>query len=128
MAPVVGGPLLAALGAATGVRALAKVGLVLSAGTIAAMAEIGLRGVVPGANDNGTAVVALLALARRFRAEPPQGVRVMLSRSAPRSPSARGSRPSASATSPSCRARAPSSSASSRSARRTCWSCAARAS
>jgi hypothetical protein len=78
MAPVVGGPLLAALGAATGARALAKAGLVLSAGTMAAMTEIGLRGVVPGANDNGTAVVALLELARRFRAEPPQGVRVLL--------------------------------------------------
>lgn len=78
MAPVVGGPLLAALGAATGVRALARAGLALSAGTVAAMAEIGLRGVVPGANDNGTAVVALLELARRFRAEPPAGVRVLL--------------------------------------------------
>jgi hypothetical protein len=78
MAPVVGGPVLAALGAATGVRALAKAGLVLSAGTVAAMTEIGLRGVVPGANDNGSAVVALLELARRFHAEPPHGVRVLL--------------------------------------------------
>ena len=78
MAPVVGGPLLAALGAAAGVRTLAKAGLVLSAGTVAAMTEIGMRGVVPGANDNGTAVVALLELARRFRAEPPRGVRVLL--------------------------------------------------
>ena len=78
MAPVVGGPLLAGLGAAGGVRTLAKAGLVLSAGTVAAMTEIGLRGVVPGANDNGTAVVALLELARRFRAEPPRGVRVLL--------------------------------------------------
>jgi peptidase M28-like protein len=78
MAPVVGGPLLAALGAASGVRALTRTGLVLSAGTVAAMTEIGLRGVVPGANDNGTAVVALLELARRFRSEPPAGVRVIL--------------------------------------------------
>jgi Peptidase family M28 len=78
MAPVVGGPLLAGLGAATGVPALAKVGLGLSAATVAAMAEIGLRAVVPGANDNGTAVVALLELARRFKAEPPEGVRVLL--------------------------------------------------
>ena len=78
MVPVLGGPLLTALGAASGVRALAKAGLVLSAGTVAAMTEIGLRGVVPGANDNGTAVVALLELARRFRADPPDGVRVIL--------------------------------------------------
>jgi Peptidase family M28 len=78
MAPVLGGPLLAALGAATGVRALAKAGLVLSAGTVAAMTEIGLRGVVPGANDNGTAVVSLLALARRLAAQPAPGIRVIL--------------------------------------------------
>jgi hypothetical protein len=78
MAPVVGGPLLAALGALSGLRALTRTGLALSAGTVAAMIEIGLRKVVPGANDNGTAVVALLELARRFRAEPPKGVRVLL--------------------------------------------------
>lgn len=78
MAPVVGGPLLAALGALLGRRALAKLGLFLSAGSVTAMAEIGARKVVPGANDNGTAVVALLALARRFVAEPPEGIRVVL--------------------------------------------------
>jgi hypothetical protein len=78
MAPVVGGPLLAALGALAGRRALAKLGLMLSLGSVAAMTEIGARKVVPGANDNGTAVVALLALARRFVEEPPEGVRVIL--------------------------------------------------
>lgn len=78
MAPVLGGPLLAALGALTGRRLLAKLGLLLGLGSVAAMAEIGAREVVPGANDNGTSVVALLALARRFRERPPQGVRVIL--------------------------------------------------
>lgn len=78
MAPVVGGPILAALGALTGRRLLARLGLLLGIGSIAAMAEIGARKVVPGANDNGTSVVTLLALARRFAAEPPQGVRVIL--------------------------------------------------
>lgn len=78
MAPVVGGPVLAALGAASGSRALARAGLVLGLGSVAAMTEIGLRKSVPGANDNGTAVVALLALARRLLAEPPQGIRVIL--------------------------------------------------
>jgi peptidase M28-like protein len=78
MAPVVGGPVLAALGAATGRRWLAKLGLVLGLGSVAAMADIGSRDSVPAANDNGTAVVALLALARRFLAEPPEGVRVIL--------------------------------------------------
>jgi hypothetical protein len=78
MAPVVGGPLLAALGAATGRRALAKLGLLLGLGSVAAMADIGARKSVPAANDNGTAVVALLELARRFVAEPPEGIRVIL--------------------------------------------------
>jgi hypothetical protein len=78
MAPVVGGPVLAALGAASGRKLLAKIGLVLGLGSVAAMTDIGVRKSVPGANDNGTAVVALLALARRFVAEPPQGIRVIL--------------------------------------------------
>ena len=42
------------------------------------MAEIGLRDVVPGANDNGSAVVSLLALAERLVAEPPENLRVIL--------------------------------------------------
>jgi hypothetical protein len=78
MAPVVGGPLLAALGALSGKRLLAKLGLFLGLGSVAAMADIGARKVVPGANDNGTAVVAELALARRFVEKPPAGVRVIL--------------------------------------------------
>lgn len=78
MAPVFGGPVLAALGAASGRRWLSKLGLFLGFGTIAAMADIGLRKSVPAANDNGTAVVALLALSRRFLADPPQGIRVIM--------------------------------------------------
>ena len=78
MAPVFGGPLLAALGALTGRRLLAKLGLLFGLGSVAAMADIGARKSVPAANDNGTAVVALLALARRFLADPPEGIRVIL--------------------------------------------------
>jgi peptidase M28-like protein len=78
MAPVIGGPVLAALGALTGRRLLAKLGLLLGIGSVAAMTDIGLRKVVPGANDNGTSVVTLLALARRFAAEPPEGTKVIL--------------------------------------------------
>ncbi len=78
MAPVIGGPILAALGALSGRRLIARLGLLLGLGSAAAMAEIGSREVVPGANDNGTSVVALLALARRFLAEPPAGVRLIL--------------------------------------------------
>ena len=78
MAPVIGAPVLAALGALSGRRLLAKIGLFLGLGSVAAMADIGLRKSVPAANDNGTAVVALLELARRFVAEPPHGIRVVL--------------------------------------------------
>jgi hypothetical protein len=78
MAPILGGPLLAALGALSGRRLLARLGLLLGISSVAAMADIGLRKVVPGANDNGTAVVSLLALAQRLREEPPQNVRVIL--------------------------------------------------
>jgi hypothetical protein len=78
MAPVFGGPVLTALGALTGRRALAKLGLLLGLGSVAAMTDIGARKSVPAANDNGTAVVALLDLARRFLADPPQGIRVIL--------------------------------------------------
>jgi hypothetical protein len=78
MWPVVGGPLLSALGALTGRKLPAKLGLLFSAGSLAAMTDIGARQTVPGANDNGSSVVALLALARRFAAEPPKGIRVIL--------------------------------------------------
>jgi peptidase M28-like protein len=78
MAPVIGGPLLAALGAITGRRGLAKLGALFGLGTVAAMADVGLRPVVPGANDNGAACVVLLALAKRFAEEPPEGARVIL--------------------------------------------------
>ncbi len=78
MAPVVGGPLLVALGALTKVRAVTKLGTALGLAATAAMAEIGSRKVVPGANDNGTAVVSLLALAKRLADHPTTGVRVIL--------------------------------------------------
>jgi len=78
MAPVVGGPVLAALGALSGRRLLAKIGVFLGIGSAAAMTEIGLRDAVPAANDNGTSVIALLAVAERLLDEPPQGVRVVL--------------------------------------------------
>jgi hypothetical protein len=78
MAPVIGGPLLAALGALTGRRLLSKLGVLFGAGSAAAMADIGLRDAVPGANDNGTAVMTLLAIARRLLEQPTDELRVML--------------------------------------------------
>jgi hypothetical protein len=78
MAPVIGGPILAALGALTGRRLLAKLGIFFGLGSAAAMADIGMRKVVPGANDNGTGVVTLLALAERLVEAPPKDLRVIL--------------------------------------------------
>lgn len=79
------GPLLVALGALLGGerppapigRALTASGIALSAGHATAMVDIGMRQVVPGANDNLTGVAVLLSLARAMATEPP-AVRVML--------------------------------------------------
>jgi hypothetical protein len=78
MAPVIGGPLLSALGALSGKPLPSKLGVLLGAGSVAAMVDIGLRDAVPGANDNGTSVVMLLALARRLREQPTESLRVVL--------------------------------------------------
>jgi len=78
MAPVIGGPILAAVGALSGRRLLSKLGVLFGGGSVAAMLDIGLRDAVPGANDNGTAVVALLALARRLQEQATDELRVML--------------------------------------------------
>ena len=74
----VAGPLLVGAGALTGLRRLRAIGTVLSAGYAAAMLDIGLRRVVPGANDNLTGVAVLLSLAQSLRDEPAEGVRVIL--------------------------------------------------
>ncbi len=76
--PGVAGPALAAVGAAAGRRGLAAAGALVSAGFAAAIANIGASRVVPGANDNGTGVVALIALARALAQRPTESVRVML--------------------------------------------------
>ena len=69
---VAAGPALAA------VPTLRKLGLVLSAGSLLAFGDIATRSVVPGANDNLTAVAVLLELARLLRERPVEGVRVLL--------------------------------------------------
>jgi len=76
--PAVIGPALAALGAAAGRHGVAVAGALLSAVFAAAIANIGFSGVVPGANDNGTGVVALIALARALAERRTESVRVML--------------------------------------------------
>ena len=76
--PVIAGPALSALGALTGRRGLARVGLVLSAGSAASFADIARDRIVPGANDNLSGVAVLLAVAEALQAEPVEGVRVLL--------------------------------------------------
>lgn len=75
---VFGGPLLVAAGGLTGSRRARIAGTLLSLGSAAAFTDIGLRGVVPGANDNLTGVAVVLALARRLREQPVEGLRVVL--------------------------------------------------
>jgi acetylornithine deacetylase/succinyl-diaminopimelate desuccinylase-like protein len=72
------GPLLLALWGLTGRRWLRRSGLFFSIGATAAMANIGASRVVPGANDNLSAVGALVALARELAESPPDGVRVIM--------------------------------------------------
>jgi hypothetical protein len=72
------GPVMIGVGAAAGIGRLLRAGLALSLGSVAAMADIGSRSVVPGANDNLTAVGAVIALAQRLRDEPLAGARVLL--------------------------------------------------
>ncbi|MGH2802756.1 MAG: M28 family peptidase [Thermoleophilaceae bacterium] len=72
------GPLLLALWGVTGGRPLLGLGRFFAAGAATAMVDIGARDVVPGANDNLSAVAALVALARALHEDPPEGVRVML--------------------------------------------------
>lgn len=76
--PVAGAPALVALGAATarhGVTVTGTVGLLF---TTALGADIARSPIVPGANDNLSAVAALVGLAERLRERPIRGLRVML--------------------------------------------------
>ena len=76
--PVIGGPALSALGAATGRRSLAGAGLFLSAGSAASFADIARDRIVAGANDNLSGVAVLVAVAESLQARPVEGVRVLL--------------------------------------------------
>lgn len=78
MWPLLASPLLAVAGALTGRRSLGTLSALLGAGYAASMAQIGAEDVVPGANDNATAVVLLLALAERLGASPTSTTRVIL--------------------------------------------------
>jgi len=77
MFPVFGGPAMVALGSAFGMDPLRRLGTIIAAGTPVVLADIGLRRVVPGANDNATGVVALLEVARALAQRPLADTRVM---------------------------------------------------
>ena len=74
----VAGPLMVSAGALLGLPRVRRAGAFLSAGYTAAMVDIGVRRVVPGANDNLTGVAVLLSLARSLRDDPAEGTRVIL--------------------------------------------------
>jgi hypothetical protein len=75
---VLAGPAAIALGAVKRRRSLIWLGTAIAALTTGTMANIATSPVVPGANDNLTAVAVLIALAERLRERPIEGLRVML--------------------------------------------------
>jgi hypothetical protein len=75
---VAAGPALAGLGALAGSGLLRRLGATVSALSALAFLDISTRTVVPGANDNLTAVAVILELARLLREQPVSGVRVLL--------------------------------------------------
>jgi peptidase M28-like protein len=72
------GPALTAAGGVLGRRGVLRAGAALALGTVAAMLDIARSEVVPGANDNLSAVAVLLAIAESLRERPLPGVRVVL--------------------------------------------------
>jgi len=76
--PMAGGPALVALGSLSGRRSLAAAGAALSMLAAAIGADVARSPIVPGANDNLSAVAALIALAERLRGHPIPGLRVLL--------------------------------------------------
>jgi hypothetical protein len=72
------GPVIVGVAGLLGARRSLRAGLALAVGATAVMTDIGLRPTVPGANDNLSAVGALIALAAKLREQPVQGIRVLL--------------------------------------------------
>ncbi len=75
---MMGAPALVALGAARGRRGAIRAGLLGSLLGVAVFADIARAPVCPGANDNLSAVAVLVSLAQRLRAQPVDGLRVLL--------------------------------------------------
>jgi hypothetical protein len=75
---VLAAPTLVTAGAARGRRGLLGAGVAGSLLAAAVFADIARSPIVPGANDNLSAVAVLVALAERLRADPVAGIRVLL--------------------------------------------------
>jgi hypothetical protein len=75
---VLSAPTAVALGAAHGKRGLLRAGLAGCLLASAVFADIARSPIVPGANDNLSAVAVLVALAERLRAQPVEGLHVLL--------------------------------------------------
>ncbi len=78
MWPAVAGPAAVCAGSVLGSRTLIRAGTLVSAAFAAGVADIGLHGVVPGANDNATGVAVLVAVARALSEQPASNLRVLL--------------------------------------------------
>jgi Zn-dependent M28 family amino/carboxypeptidase len=76
--PPILAPALAGVGALRGSRRMMIAGAAMSAIAAAAFTDIARSPIVPGANDNLSAVALLVALAERLRDRPVKGVRVLL--------------------------------------------------
>lgn len=76
--PAIAAPGLAGLGALRRSRGMMVAGTALSVLGVAAFADIARSPIVPGANDNLSAVALLVALAERLRERPVEGLRVLL--------------------------------------------------
>ncbi|MCW3020562.1 MAG: hypothetical protein JWN10_2870 [Solirubrobacterales bacterium] len=72
------GPVMVALGSLLGRIGLVRAGSLLAGCAAGAMLDIGASEVVPGANDNLSAVAVLVALGRALSERPSPGVRVLL--------------------------------------------------
>ncbi len=78
VATLIYAPLTVLLGAGTGSRRLRRVGMALCAFIAGFLADISRRKPVPGANDNASAVAALLGLGHDLASRPPDYLRVLL--------------------------------------------------
>jgi hypothetical protein len=75
---VLAGPAMITLGALRSKPGQIGLGLFGALASTAAFADIAFRNIVPGANDNLSAVAILAAMAHRLRERPIEGLRVML--------------------------------------------------